>query len=187
MNDENKHTVRENFLLSLLQKVVKEYKNLLELTRRAKPLKIIEIMNLSGAPGETKFAVQFTNKNCILKLTAAEIMCDNYDLNDFNDFHAEMIRQAAQGKLIEFLKISAEKSSLYKIVSKTFNRELQQYVFTIETKDKLRSTLTAEELSKDKKLLLDMNIEDIYDIGYTQGYESILKEKIGLLLEKRKI
>ena len=114
-------------------------------------------------------------------------MHSDYNLNDFNDFHAKMIQKAAQGKLIEFLKISAEKSSLYKIVSKTFDRESQQYVFTIETKDMLRSIRSAEELSKDKKLLLGMNIEDIYDIGYTQGYESILKEKIGLLLQKRKI
>lgn len=31
-----------------------------------------------------------------------------------------------------------------------------------------------------------MNIHDIYDIGYTQGAEQILKEKTALLLAKNK-
>lgn len=186
MNDKQDYpslTPRENFLMSLLNKVTKEYKKLLEHTRRSKPLKIVEILNLSAIPGETRFTIQVTHKNSIVRLSAAEIISSNYDLNDFSDFHAEMIRQAAQGKLIDFLKLS-EKEPTYKIVSKRFDAKMQQYIFTIETKEHIRFTSTAEELSLDKNLLSNIGMQDIYDIGYTHGAESILKERVSLLLAK---
>lgn len=188
MNDKqdysNPLTPRENFLMSLLSRVTKEYKKLLEHSRRSNPLKIVEILNLSTIPGETQFTIQVTHKNCIVRLSAAEIINSNYNLNDFSDFHAEMIRQAAQGKLIEFLKLS-EKEPAYKIVSKRFDAKMQQYIFTIESKENIRFTSTAEELSRDKNLLSNIGMQDIYDIGYTQGAESILKEKSALLLAKK--
>ena len=60
-------TPRENFLMSLLNRAIKEYKALLEYTRRSKPLKIVEILNLSTIPGETRFIIQVTHKNCIVR------------------------------------------------------------------------------------------------------------------------
>ena len=96
-----------------------------------------------------------------------------------------MIRQAAQGKLIEFLKLS-EKEPTYKIVSKRFDTKMQQYIFTVESKENIRFASTAEELSRNKNLLTNIGMQDIYDIGYTQGTESILKEKASLLLAKQK-
>jgi hypothetical protein len=189
MNDKRNYfnglTLRENFLMSLLYKVVKEYKSLLESTRRIKPFKIIEILNITMIPGETQFAIQVSNKNCIVHLSAAEIISADYNLNDFSDFNAEMIRQAAQGKLVDFLKIS-EKAPNYKIASKRFDKEMQQYVFTIETKDNILFNSTAEELSKNNNLLSNIGIEDTYDIGYTHGSESILKEKSSFLLATQK-
>lgn len=182
----NQITPRENFLLSLLHKVTKEYKALVEFTCRKKTLKIAEILELSSTPGESKFAIQFTNKNCVLHLTAAEIISQNYHLDDFNEFHAAIIKQAAHGKLIEFLKLS-EKVCEYRIAVKRFDKSLQQYVFVIETKEQTRFTRTAEEIAADKKLLLNLDITDVYDIGFTQGCESILKEKAALLLAKHKL
>lgn len=188
MNDNqsntDKHILRENFLLSLLNKVVKEYKTLLDFTRRNKPLKIIEISHLSPIPGETKFIIQLTNKNCVLHLTAAELIGNEYSLNDFNDFHAEMIRQAAKGKMIEFLKL-IEKEPIYKIVSKRFDSKIEQYLFTLETKENIRFNCTADELSKNKDILSKIDVQDLYDIGYTHGLESILKEKSAMLLAKK--
>ena len=177
-------TPRDNFLMSLLNKVIKEYKTLLNHARRSKPLKIVDIFSLSPIPGETQFIIQITHKNCVAHLSAAEIIKENYDLNDFSEFHAEMIRQAAQGKLIEFLKIT-EKEPRYKIISKRFDVKLQQYIFTIEANDNIFFDSTAEELSRNKNILSNIGIQDIYDIGYTQGSESVLKEKAALLLAKR--
>lgn len=176
-------TSRENFLILLLNRIIKEYRALLTHIRHIKPFKIIEIIYISSIPGESKFTIQVSNKNSIVTLTAAEIISNGYDLNNFNFFHSEMIRQAAQGKLIEFLKLSEPKST-NKIISKRYDRDLQQFIFTIKTKDKVQFSRTADELANDKKLLTNMDINDIYDICYTSGAESILKEKTMLLLAK---
>lgn len=184
--DKHQHQIisRETLLMLLFNKITKEYKALLEYTRRQKPFKIIEIIELSNVPGESLFAIQLTNKNIICRLTASKIIKD-YNLNDFNDFHAEMVRQAARGKLIEFLKLS-EKVPLYRISEKKFDKTNQQYCFYIETNDQIRFMRTTTELSKDKNILFNMDVNDVYDIGYTQGYESIVKEKMALLLAKSK-
>lgn len=184
-NIQNKSISRESFLMSLLKKVVNEYKALLEYTRGFKPYKIAEIRQLSSIPGETKFIIQVANKNTSMILTAAEIIGKKIDLNQFNQFHAHLIRQAACGKLVDSLNLS-DKEHAYKIASKTMDSTAKQCIFTIETREKIRFTRTAEELSNDKKLLENMNIHDIYDIGYTQGSEQILKEKTALLLAKHK-
>lgn len=183
-NFSNKFNPRENFLMSLINKLMNEYKALLN-HFHMKPFKIVDILSLSPIPGETVFAIQISQKNVILKLSAAEILQKNYDLNHFNDFHAEMIRKAGEGKLFEFLKLS-EIEPLYKIAGKRFDQGLQQYLFTIEDKKSTRFNKTAEELANDKKLLSNIGIQDIYDIKFTQGAESILKEKALLLLAKQK-
>jgi hypothetical protein len=177
---------RESFLLNLLNKVVKEYKSLLEITRGKKPLKIVEIVNISATPGETEFIIQITNKNCILKISAAQIMHDGYKLTDFSEYHAELIRQAAQGKLTDFLKFDEKHVPLYKVMSKVLDRDSKQYVFTLETKEGSRFTRTAAELTMSREILRHLSIDDIYDIGYTQGCESILREEIELRVLKNK-
>lgn len=181
MNNKNDYfhnlTPRENFLLSLLNKMIKQYKILIEYSRRCKPLKIVEILSISSVPGESRFTVQVTHKNCIARLSAAEIINTNYKLEDFSDFHAEMICQAAQGRLAEFLKLS-EFESIYRITAKKFDSKIKQNMFTIETKENIRFIRTASELSCDKNILLNMSKEDIYDVGYTQGSESVMNEKI---------
>ena len=183
--DKDYHSVqRQNFLLSLLKKITQEYKALLDFTKNTKPLKIVEIIELSNIPGETSFAIQLSNKNCIVPLKASAIIQNGYNLNDFNTFHADLIREAGKGRLIEFLKFS-ETKPLYKITAKKHDKSLQQYIYTIKTKDEIMFARTADELSEDKNLLLNMDIKDIYDIGYTKGCESILKEKTDLLLAKK--
>ncbi|HEX4046036.1 MAG TPA: hypothetical protein VHZ76_10280 [Gammaproteobacteria bacterium] len=173
----NNLTPRENILVSLLAKLANEYKSLLEYIRRDKPFKIIEIKNLTVIPGETKFTIQIAHKNCIVNLSAAEIIQENYNLKNFSDYHAELIRKAAQGKLTDFLKITKNEPE-YRVVSKKFDAKKQQYIFIIETNEKVRFIRTAEELSKNEDLLSGICIKDIYDIGYTQGTESVFKEKI---------
>lgn len=176
---------RENFLIALVNRITKDYKALLAFTRGTKPFKIIEIIFLSTVPGETRFLIQITNKNSILKLSAAEIFILSYDLNDFYEFHAEMIIKAAQGKLVDFLSIS-NKEKIYKIISKKYDKDTSQYVFVIEIKDQQMIVRTSNEIAQDKELLFNMDIHDIFDIGYTQGSESVLKEKKALLISKSK-
>jgi len=177
-------TKRESFLYALLNKVIKEYKTLLQLYKRKKQFRIVEILVLSDIPGETQFLIQIINKSCYFKLTAAKIIADSYNLNDFYDFHAEMIRQAAQGKLIQFLKLS-EAVPNYRIVSKKFDRASNEYIYTIADNESNQFVRSATELSKDKNVLANMGVYDIYDVGFVQGAESIIKEKTALLLAKK--
>lgn len=175
---------RENFLMSLINKLISEYKTLIN-HFHMKPFKIVEILSLSTIPGETKFAIQISHKYSIFPLTAAEILQQDFDLNDFSNFHAEMIRKAGEGKLVDFLKLS-DIEPTYKIASKRLDSGLKKYVFTIENKEGNSFTRTAQELSNDKNLISNIGLEDSYDIGYTQGVESVLKEKALLLLAKQK-
>jgi hypothetical protein len=112
-NNRENYTARENFLMSLLNKIMTEYKTLLEHLKRKKPFKIIEIIQFSPIPGESEFLIQVANKNCAIKLSAAEIINNGYNLDDFSDFHAEMIRQAAQGKLVAFLKMTDQEPNFF--------------------------------------------------------------------------
>lgn len=164
---------------------MEKYQTFTALSPRAKPLKILEICYLSNIPGETQFTIQITNTQAIVQLTAAEIVLSGYDFNDFSYFHAEMIRQAASGKLAEFLSLS-KKEPLFKIISKKFDRTRLEHTFVIELKKNQTISRTTNEISSDKKMLFNMESEDIYDIGFTQGSESILKEKSAILLARQK-
>ncbi len=174
---------RENVLVYFLNKLMKEYKALLAFSRRSKPLKIVEIIEPSDIPGETRFVIQITNKNSIISLSAGDIITQGYNLNDFNDFHAEMIKQALAGKLIDFLSVTTRKPN-YKIVSKKYVHELQEFIFTIETHENQTLNRTSNEIANDKKMLGNMDLRDVFDVGYTKGSESILKEKLAILLAK---
>ncbi|TAK73456.1 MAG: hypothetical protein EPO11_08430 [Gammaproteobacteria bacterium] len=74
----------------------------------------------------------------------------------------------------------------YKILSKKFNRDIRQYVFTIK-KAEIQFDRTANELALDKSILFSLPSEDIYDVGYTHGSEAVLKERVALLETKRKL
>lgn len=178
MNNQNKHipTQRENLLLVLLNKVFREYKSLLLTMRKTKPYKIIEISRISNTPGETEFVIQITNKNAILKITAADIICNNYDLTDFTPFHQELIVQAAKGALATYLKLK-ERKPTYMISSKKYDKQTEEYVFTIESNYNTYFKRTGLELSKDDEILAKMYYKDIYDVGYSNGMQSICNEK----------
>ncbi|MBV9575430.1 MAG: hypothetical protein JO149_02270 [Gammaproteobacteria bacterium] len=183
--DKSLSSYRQNFLISLLSKVMQEYKKLLELSRHNKPFKITEIIELSNVPGETVFAVQLLNKNCVIPLKTSEIFSKGYNLDEFTDVHAEMICQAAKGTLLDFLN-QLQNTSSHKIIWKKFDKNLQQYVFGIETKSHIRFKRTADEIATDKNLLFSFSKNDLYDIAFTQGTESILKERLVLFSEKNK-
>jgi len=183
-NTDSNLSPRENFLLNLLRRLSTEYKSLMDYVRHRKPYKIVEIHEISNVPGETKFTIQLVNKNCAISLTAAEVIEQKYNLNDFSDFHAAIIKQATIGKLAEFLNLS-DKEYLFQITSKKYDTTSKQYIFTILAKNGSEFVRTANELARDKKTLAGMRFFDIYDIGYTQGSESIVKERAAILLAQK--
>lgn len=165
-----------NILIPLFRKFQENCKAFSELLRHQKPLKIVEIISMSDIPGETKFVIQIANKNSIISLSAGDLILGGYDLNHFSDFHAEMIRQAVTGNLMQYLAQSEKKQS-HRIISKKYIRELQEYIFTIENKKNETIARTVYEITADKDLLYSMEFQDIFDVGYTVGSESVLKER----------
>ena len=166
---------RKASLMILVNELATKFKFIREFVRKSKPLKIVNIIEFSCVPGQTKFAIQICNKNSILKLTAAEIILNGYNLNLFSRFHSQMILEAAKGSLDEFLKLSIIKKP-HTIVGKSLEKTSKQYVFTIKTSSGLYLRRTAEEIYSESSLLKNLNSEDLYQVAYIQGSESVLKE-----------
>ena len=172
-------------LTGTLISIINKYKKMIYFTKKNTPLKIIEIISLSEIPGESTFIIQVSNKNSIFKMRAATIISEGFDLNLFNKFHAEIIKHAAKGTLIHFLHQEKTNQPKYRIISKKFEHGNDDYLFTIATKNNYQFTCTMNEIISNKKLLQNLHYDDIYDIGYTTGYLSIIKEKNALALAKQ--
>ena len=74
--------------------------------------------------------------------------------------------------------------TFYKIAAKKMDRKTARYYFIIETNDKIRFIRRADELAKDRTVLFNMPKDDIYDVLYTHGRESLLNERDELSLAK---
>lgn len=177
LSGQNMQIAKQNLLIAFLQKALKEYKRLLDESRKGKPLKIVEISFLSDYPGETKFLIQVRNKNCVIELSAAEIFSEKYNLDDFNEFNASMIKAAAQGDLRNFLKIKPNNPE-YKIVSKSVDRKKGQNLFTIKSTSGKNFVAAAKEVAAMREVINKLSPDDIYDIAYTRGYETAISEAV---------
>lgn len=80
----------------------------------------------------------------------------------------------------------SSKIASYSIISKALDKSIQQYVFVIKTPENELLRRTAPEIANDKELLHNLNFDDVYDIAYTHGSESIIKEKMAIALAKNK-
>lgn len=183
MKNKNRNEGKETLLMGLLKKITQEYRSLLEAYNKIitgiKPYKITEIVSFSDAPGETVFSIQVTNKNCEFKLSAGEIVRNNYNLDSFGKFHAEMIKHAAKGSLRAYLKMS--EIPKFSIDSKYIDRKSKKHVFYLKNSNESIFIKTAEEISMEENLLSNLPIKDIYDVAFTQGVESITNEEKEIL------
>ncbi len=68
----------------------------------------------------------------------------------------------------------------FKISSKYLDRNGNEYVFILETCENKKIRRTAGEIAKEIDILSNLSFEDIYNVGYTHGIESILKERFDL-------
>ena len=67
----------------------------------------------------------------------------------------------------------------YKMVSKSYDRITQQTIFTIEiihSNKIIQKKLTALEIVSNPLILGALNSQETYDLGFTVGSETILKE-----------
>lgn len=64
----------------------------------------------------------------------------------------------------------------YKIISKKLDRKTRTYLFTLQTLDEVSFERYALEIKNNKKLLFSLNKEDLFEVAFTLGFESILNE-----------
>lgn len=63
---------------------------------------------------------------------------------------------------------------MYKITSKRLDRKTKKYIFTLQTLDEVCFDRFGIEIRDNKKLLFSLDKEDLFDVAYTLGSESVL-------------
>lgn len=134
-----------------------------------------------NANGETIFTLQLVGKNLVSKLPAKDISSDKKLLKSLSPIDLLKILNASNKK---FLKkrgniILFPCQAYYKLIAKNYNHTLQQTIFTLEISRAHQITqekLTALEIANNPLILEKLTPQEIYDLGYTVGSESILRE-----------
>lgn len=133
------------------------------------------------ANGEILFTLQLVGKNLVSKLYARDISNDK-----------KLLKALSPIDLLKILNISNKKflckreniilfpcQAYYKLIAKNFNHILQQTIFTLEITHATKNTqkkLTALEIANNPLILEKLTPQEIYDLGYTVGSETILRE-----------
>lgn len=157
--------------------LLKQYREILEYTSRNYPFRIVEARR-SPRTGETLFTIQFVGKSTCIKLGADELAEDD-DL--IQGFAPRDVKQIIKASLIKNkLKViqGGLPSAPLKIIAKNFEREHNRpsYVIEQQTTGNKTSTKTVslEDVTKSKETLLKFSKQDIYEIAYSAGINSIL-------------
>ena len=168
----------EQFLHSLLHKLQTQWRYAQDFFTAAKPYKIVAIKEINALPGASKFVIQLKGKHNLMVVTAAEIILQKLPLNQFSVFHRKLIIAAAGGQLHHIIQQEfTNHVPKLKLSTKTYNRVAKQYIYSLAIDDEHNVDYTAAQISADKQLLAQLSPEDIYDVAFTQGADSILSEE----------
>lgn len=131
--------------------------------------------------GDTLFTLQLVGKNLVSKLYATEISNDK-----------KLLKSLSPIDLLKILNISNKQilykkdniiyfpcDVCYKLVAKSYNHTLAQTIFTLQisrTNKIVQQKLTALEIVNNPLILEKLKPQEIYDLGFTIGSETILKE-----------
>jgi hypothetical protein len=130
---------------------------------------------------ETIFTLQLVGKNIISKLYAKDISNDKKLLKCFSPLDLLKILNASNRKLIQKRGniILFPCRAYYKLIAKNYNHTIQQTIFILEISHANQVTkkrLTALEIANNPLILEKLSPQEIYDLGYTVGSETILRE-----------
>jgi len=134
-----------------------------------------------NANGETIFTLQLVGKNLVSKLPAKDISSDKKLLKSLSPIDLLKILNASNKKLLKKRGniILFPCQAYYKLIAKNYNHTLQQTIFILEISRANQITqkkLTALEIANNPLILEKLTPQEIYDLGYTVGSESILRE-----------
>lgn len=157
-----------------------KYKSIQQASSCPFPLRIIG-QEPADINGDTIYTVQIVGKNLVSKIHATEFFNDKQLLNALSPYD-----------LLQFLNIS-NKQIAYKrdniiifpsrarckMIAKNYDRVIQQTIFTIEISQAnkiIHKKFTALEIVNNPLVLEKLSSEETYDLGFTVGSETILKE-----------
>lgn len=131
--------------------------------------------------GETLFTLQLVGKNLISKLFATEISNDKKLLKSLSPIDLLKILNSSNKKILHKKKniVLFPCQADYKLIAKNYNPILQQTIFTLEITHPskiIQKRLTALEIANNPIILEKLTSQEIYDLGYTVGSETILRE-----------
>ena len=134
-----------------------------------------------NANGETIFTLQLVGKNLISKLYAKDISSDKKLLKSFSPLDLLKILNATNKKFLQKRGniVLFPCRAYYKLIAKNYNHTLQQTIFILEISRANQITqkkLTALEIANNPLILEKLTPQEIYDLGYTVGSETILRE-----------
>ena len=168
------------FIGNYLNNIKLKYKSIQQANSCPFPLRIIG-QELADNKIDTIYTVQIVGKNLISKVYAAELINDKQLLNALSPYD-----------LLNFLNISKKEvvykkdniilfpcRARYKIISKSYNRVIQQTIYTIEisqTNNTIQKKFTALEIVNNSLILGKLSPQETYDLGFTVGSEIVLKE-----------
>ena len=131
--------------------------------------------------GETLFTLQLVGKNLVSKLYASDISKDKKLLKALSPIDLLKILNTSNKKFLYKREniILFPCQAYYKLTAKNYNHIIQQTIFTLEITRASKITqkkLTALEIANNPLILEKLTPQEIYDLGYTVGSETILRE-----------
>jgi hypothetical protein len=166
----------ENYISTIKAK----YKSLQKANAHPFSLRIID-EEICTKNGETIFTLQLVGKNLVSKLYARDISNDKKLLKSLSPIDLLKILNTSNKKFLHKREniILFPCQAYYKLITKNYNHILQQTIFTLEITrvNKItRKKLTALEIANNPLILEKLTPQEIYDLGYTVGSETILRE-----------
>lgn len=157
--------------------LLKQYREILEYTSRNYPFRIIEARR-APRTGQTMFTIQFVGKSTCIKLSADELAEDDDLIQGFAPRDVKQIIKASIIKPKLTIIPGGLESAQLKIVAKNFQRKHNKPSYIIEeqttTNETKTETISLEDVTKSKETLLKFSKQDIYEIAYSAGVNSIL-------------
>ncbi|WP_342147459.1 hypothetical protein [Rickettsiella endosymbiont of Aleochara curtula] len=166
----------ENYISTIKAK----YKSLQKANAYPFSLRIID-EEVCTKSGETLFTLQLVGKNLVSRLYAKDISNDKKLLKSLSPIDLLKILNTSNRKILHKMEnvILFPCQAYYKLIAKNYNHILQQTIFTLEISRVNKITqkkLTALEIANNPLILEKLTPQEIYDLGYTVGSETILRE-----------
>lgn len=166
----------ENYISTIKAK----YKSLQKANAHPFALRIID-EEVCTKNGETLFTLQLVGKNLISKLYTNEITSDKKLLKALSPIDLLKILNSSNKKILNSKEniIIFPCQAYYKLIDKNYNHILQQTIFTLEItriNTITQKKLSALDIANNPLVLEKLSSQEIYDLGYTVGSETILKE-----------